>query len=208
MPTIGALGSRVPEHAELFKKWDKLIHLMVRKNIWRLGFWFDYDDLLNHARQGLWRAHKTFDPGNGANFQTYARRVITNAFNGLHHFSKANMRRDRRRSVSVDDDAEDLHLSGDSVPADEMMIADEESSIVRSAVGSLDPRARKVVLDRLVAERTLEEIGHELGLTRERVRQIERAALTRVSFSLEGHFPGRKVLRPSLKIRTGRRPKP
>lgn len=112
MPSIGVLGRRVPGHVELFRKWDKLLHLMVRQNTWRLGLWFDYDELLNHARQGLWRAHETFDPDNGAgaNFQTYARKVITNAFNALHHYSKADMRRDKVRSVSVDDDSvTDLH---------------------------------------------------------------------------------------------------
>ena len=208
MSTIGVFGCRVPGHAELFKKWDKLAHLMVRNNLWRLRLWFDYDELLNHARQGLWRAHETYDPNNGANFQTYARRVITNAFNALHHYSQANMRRDRYRSVSVDDDdAEDFHLSSNSVPADVKMISDEEAVLVREAIAGLKPRDKKVIMDRLVKEKTLEVVGAELGVTRERIRQIEKAALVKMAFSLSGHFPRARVKKPSLKIRTGRLPK-
>jgi RNA polymerase sigma factor (sigma-70 family) len=204
MSTIGVFGCRVPGHADLFKKWDKLAHFIVRKNLWRLRFWFDYDELMNHARQGLWRAHETYDPNNGANFQTYARRVMTNAFNALHHYSQANMRRDRYKSVSVDDDAGDLHLSSDSIPADVKMMADEEAVLVRTALSELKPRDKRVIMDRLIKEKTLEVVGAELGLTRERVRQIEKAALVRISFSLERSFPLRRVSKPSLKIRTGR----
>lgn len=205
MSTIGVFGCRVPGHVELFKKWDKLVHLMVRDNLWRLRFWFDYDELLNHARQGLWRAHETYDPNNGANFQTYARRVITNAFNALHHYSRANMRRDRFKSVSVDD--EEFHLSSSAVPADMKMIADEEAVLVQAAIAGLKPRDKRVIMDRLVKEKTLEVVGAELGVTRERIRQIEKAALVKMSFSLSGHFAGNRVKKPSLKIRTGRLPK-
>lgn len=204
MPSIGVLGRRVPGHPELFRKWDKLLHLMVRQNTWRLGFWFDYDELLNHARQGLWRAHETYDPDNGAGFQTYARKVITNAFNALHHYARADMRRDKIRSVSVGDDAvTDLHLVGSSVPADLKMMADEDAAVVRAAINSLGPRDKKVILDRLVKEKTLVAVGSELGVTRERIRQIEKAALVKMSFALSEHFPRKRVGRPSLRIRKG-----
>lgn len=207
MPSIGVLGRRVPGHAELFRKWDKLLHLMVRQNTWRLGFWFDYDELLNHARQGLWRAHETYDPDNGAGFQTYARKVITNAFNALHHYARADMRRDKIRSVSVGDDAvTDLHLVGSSVPADLKMMADEEAVLVRAAIDTLDARSKRVVMDRLVREKTLVVVGAELGVTRERIRQIEKASLVRMSFSLGESLSRRRVGKPSLRIRKGRPP--
>src|SRR4051812_12687404 len=103
--SIGVFGCRVPGHAQLFQRWNKLLHFLVRQNLGRLRAWFEYDDLLNHARLGLWRAHNTYDPNNesGANFQTYVRRVVTNAFNALHHYAMANMRRDRIRSDSMDE---------------------------------------------------------------------------------------------------------
>ncbi len=205
MSSVGVLGCRVPGHAELFKKWDKLLHLMVRQNTWRLGFWFDYDELLNHARQGLWRAHETYDPIHGAGFQTYARKVITNAFNALHHYSRAKMRRDKTRSVSVDDDdAKDLYLTDSSMPADLKMVSDEDSAVVWAALDALGPRDKTIITGRLVKEKTLEVVGAELGLTRERIRQIEKAALTKMSFSLSGHFPHKCVRKPSLGARSGR----
>jgi RNA polymerase sigma-32 factor len=40
----------------------------------------------------------------------------------------------------------------------------------------LDPRDQKILRERILAEdpRTLQEIGDELGLTRERIRQLEK----------------------------------
>lgn len=60
-------------------------------------------------------------------------------------------------------------------------------------------------MDRLVREKTLVVVGSELGVTRERIRQIEKASLVRLSFALADHFPRRgKVRKPSLRTRAGR----
>ena len=48
---------------------------------------------------------------------------------------------------------------------------------MREILSTLAPREQRVLELRFAAERTLEEIGRELGLTRERVRQIEAKAL-------------------------------
>jgi RNA polymerase sigma factor (sigma-70 family) len=49
---------------------------------------------------------------------------------------------------------------------------------------TLDERNRKVVIDRFFNERTLEEIGDEIGVTRERVRQLEKISLEKLNLWL------------------------
>ena len=55
------------------------------------------------------------------------------------------------------------------------------SSELLDALGKLQPRQRRVVVERFgldgVRPRTLEEVGANLGITRERVRQLEARAL-------------------------------
>ena len=55
------------------------------------------------------------------------------------------------------------------------------STELLQALGKLQPRQRRVVVERFgldgVRPRTLEEVGANLGITRERVRQLEARAL-------------------------------
>jgi RNA polymerase primary sigma factor len=59
------------------------------------------------------------------------------------------------------------------------------SQALRQALGNLPDREREVVVLRYgiggVEPKTLEEIGRRLGLTRERVRQIELDSLRRLA---------------------------
>jgi len=90
---------------------------------------------------------------------------------------------------------------GDSMVADlipdlsaaqpEAMTADRaRASELLVALSKLQPRQRRVVVERFgldgVRPRTLEEVGSNLGITRERVRQLEARALR----ELRAHAPG------------------
>ena len=82
---------------------------------------------------------------------------------------------------------------------DEAMLASDNLAYVMEQIELMDPRDAAVVKMRYGLcgheTRTLKEIGARLGLTRERVRQIEIEVLNRLGESLEGIRPGFSSLR-------------
>ena len=63
------------------------------------------------------------------------------------------------------------------------------AELIRELVGTLNPREQKILKERFALEggepRTLEEIGVDFGLTRERIRQLEAAALRKLRDRIE-----------------------
>ncbi len=90
--------------------------------------------------------------------------------------------------VATGDDAPELGDMLEQVsvpPAEEALIHRRLHARVRHALGELDGREREVLelrygLDRDGDPRTLQEVGEKLGLTRERIRQIEARAKEKV----------------------------
>ena len=83
----------------------------------------------------------------------------------------------------------DLFASEDSEPEEELTVSLEED-VLRRAVAQLPEREREVVkrrygLDGKRDPASLATIGRELGLTRERVRQIEASALEQLAVNRE-----------------------
>ena len=89
--------------------------------------------------------------------------------------------------VIEDGDAERQDLLVDNTPDQETVLAEKEerqlgSGLLMRALGGLTERERHIIEERRLAEnpRTLEEIGEEYGISRERVRQIENRAFEKL----------------------------
>jgi len=89
-----------------------------------------------------------------------------------------------------DSDNEDTTVLGDFIPDEETNMPTQIASHtllreqLKGALGDLTPRERKILSIRFGLEdgvtRTLEEVGHKFGVTRERIRQIEAKALEKL----------------------------
>lgn len=68
-----------------------------------------------------------------------------------------------------------------ALPADDLLIAEQRNDLVQKAIARLPEREAKVIRGRFVDGLTLEEVGAKVGLSRERVRQIEGKALEQLT---------------------------
>jgi len=71
------------------------------------------------------------------------------------------------------------------IPADEKLFDDTERQVLKELLSQLDEREAKIIslrygLGESGQEMTLKEVGQMVGLTRERVRQLEQAALSKL----------------------------
>ena len=89
--------------------------------------------------------------------------------------------------VAEDGDLQRQDMLVDSGPNQEQVLGDKEdralgSKLLSQALTTLTPRERRIIEERRLAEnpRTLEEIGEEYGISRERVRQIENRAFDKL----------------------------
>ena len=103
---------------------------------------------------------------------------------------------DRSLNAPLADDADGewQDMLADEGPTPEDMVAELHDSRARSrwieaAVSELTPREQTIIRERRLAEesRTLESLGRRLGISKERVRQIEQEALNKLRSSILRH---------------------
>ncbi len=136
----------------------------------------DFFELVSDGNMALIRAVEKFDFARGNKFSTYASWAIMNRF--ARAIPEENHRRDRFVTGH-----EMVFESAADTRSDEHEV---EFAVkrVRETVGGmlskLDARERRVLESRYglggASEQTLEQLGRELGITKERVRQIESRA--------------------------------
>lgn len=172
------------------------------------------EDLIGEACMGVLEAAPRFDASRGFRFMTYAvwwvrralvRAVSTQSRNVRIPRSRATADRkaDRPplREISLSDgwgddpdgQVEDA-LAADDPPLEDVVLRREHADMVHAALDALPERQRHVLVRRFGLDgaeaQTLLSIAGDLGVTKERVRQIEGQALRRVERVLSERHPG------------------
>jgi RNA polymerase sigma factor (sigma-70 family) len=156
----------------------------------------DFADLVSEGNMALLRAVDKFDAGRGYKFSTYACRAILKAF------SRQGMKLSKYRQRFPTDFDPKLERSNflETKRADfERDAADEVKRIVLDNRADLTDVERTVIEHRFGLESTenekpmtLEQVGQIIGVTKERVRQIQNKAMEKIRVELESKFLGTK----------------
>ncbi len=153
----------------------------------------DWADLISEGNMALLRAADKFDVSRGFKFSTYACRAILKAF------SRAGIAGTKYRNLFPTDFDPALERSDyQKMRRDEVKdeCADQVKQILRKNRAELTDIEQAVIRHRFAIDRTgrrpadgrpltLVEVGKIIGLTKERVRQIQKLALDKIRRSLE-----------------------
>jgi RNA polymerase primary sigma factor len=133
-------------------------------------------ELISEGNMSLIRAVEKFDASRGFKFSTYASWAIMRTF--ARAIPEEKFRRDRfvtgheEMFEAAPDDRGDVYQQ----ESDQL----RSQEIVRGMLGRLNDRERRILIGRYgiggTHQQTLEQLGRELGVTKERVRQIEARA--------------------------------
>lgn len=150
----------------------------------------EFGELVSEGNMALLRSVEKFDVARGFKFSTYACRAILKCFNRL----ATKTGRYRQRFPTEFDP--DLERSDHDVRRHETRRADSIDAvreILSRNQARLTEVERTVVLERFAIGssgrgRTLSEVGEMVGLTNERVRQIQKKALRKIRAVLSDDF--------------------
>ena len=164
--TRKALTAQAVQQA--MEQHDGLVHAFIRR---QGGGKLPYEEALQAGRIGLWHAIRGYDAARGTAFSTYAWVAI---WRQVHR---------RGQELSRDTDIPLPEMPASWVVPDPAEEVDQEQTIgvLHDLVGQLPKRLRRVVVGRYGLGKhppcTLKELGEELGLSGERVRQLQQEAL-------------------------------
>jgi len=141
----------------------------------------DFFGLISDGNMSLIRAVEKFDYTRGNKFSTYASWAIMKNF--ARSIPEEFKHRDRFKTV-----AEETFLSTTDERANHLVLEAEQAQRrqqVNRILHRLDEREQQIIIRRFGLEqgeepRTLEAVGEELGVTKERIRQIEARALSKL----------------------------
>ncbi len=152
----------------------------------------DFGDLISEGNMALLRSVDKFDCGRGFKFSTYACRAI------LKSFSRVVMRTSRYRGrfpTEFDPTLEKsdyIEMKRDDVESE---CVGELRDILNNNLADLSDIEQTVIRERFaldaapatepVVPKTLEQVGALIGVTKERVRQIQNKALQKIRAALE-----------------------
>ena len=155
----------------------RLVVSIAKKHVGRTDNFFE---LVSDGNMSLIRAVEKFDFARGNKFSTYASWAIMKNF--IRSIPIENHRRDRFVTGH-----EDLFEAAADNRTDEHEYESAQRRMreaVKGMLNRLDDRERRIIVSRYgldgSGEQTLEQLGRELGVTKERIRQLEARAQTKL----------------------------
>ncbi len=152
----------------------------------------DFSELASEGNCALLRAIMTFDCSRGYRFSTYACRAI------LKSFARVILRTSRYRNrfpVEFDPEQERGSLLDDKRKDHHASCVHELRTMLAQNRARLTEIEQKVIRERFAldadetaAPKTLDEIGELIGVTKERVRQIQNKALQKLRQDIEKNY--------------------
>jgi len=192
----GLTMTRAREFLDWHRKFEHFREYLVRTNLalvlamakrTRLGE-VDFAEVVSEGNMALLRAIDKFSADRGFKFSTYACRAILKAFSRTAMKSSRHRTRfpvefepemeqsdwaDRRRDIVEDDCIDELKAIVDRNLAD---LSSVEQAVIRRRFNWQQAEESPM---------TLEEVGKTIGVTKERVRQIQNKALAKIRLVME-----------------------
>jgi RNA polymerase primary sigma factor/RNA polymerase sigma factor len=165
----------------------KLVYRAVRR--WMpAATWAD--DMIGDCQIVLIQAVAAYNPWMGIRFSTYAFTCLMRALSRLSQ-RHANDRLSKSLPLESLPDGEPRDLATEDQPGARLQRIDE---FLRESHGLLSTREKMVLvrrfsLDEQAKAGTLEQVGRELGLSKERVRQVQASALGKLRKAMLGGAP-------------------
>jgi len=185
----------------LVRRHERLVQFFGRRYF---GLGIDVSEASQVGRLALLKAAEKYASDRGSAYTTYAAYWLRGMIRRARHESRVVAvpvyLLDKRAKwqaaqeeegwalhpVDIDDAYDDETAShegflADTLTPEESLIQAEERHTAVEAVKGLEPRERRIIRDHVMREsKTLEEIGADFGVTRERIRQVESIALRRL----------------------------
>jgi RNA polymerase sigma factor (sigma-70 family) len=192
----GLTRKRAEEVIEWHRRFEHFREYLVRTNLalvlamakrTRLGD-VDFAEVVSEGNMALIRAVDKFNVDRGFKFSTYACRAILKAFSRT---ALKSSRHKTRFPVEFEPDMEKSDWQDRRRGAVEEDCIDELKAIVSRNLAELSDVEATVIRRRFNWEQksdnplTLEEVGQIIGVTKERVRQIQNKALAKIRTVLE-----------------------
>ena len=192
----GLTRKRADELVEWHRRFEHFREYLVRTNLalvlamakrTRLGD-VDFAEVVSEGNMALIRAVDKFNVDRGFKFSTYACRAILKAFSRT---ALKSSRHKMRFPVEFEPDMEKSDWQDRRRDAVEEDCIDELKAIVSRNLAELSDVEATVIRRRFNWEQeqdsplTLEEVGQIIGVTKERVRQIQNKALSKIRSVLE-----------------------
>ncbi|HEY1086324.1 MAG TPA: sigma-70 family RNA polymerase sigma factor, partial [Archangium sp.] len=201
---LAARGGDRAAQARVFASMERLCLWTARRRARQLPPTMTFPEAVQLCRIGVMDAIRKFIPGRSA-FVTYASYwmrarlakgiALESAGAAPHSWDQRTGKMRSHRVVPIDRSKKDPDkpapidvLADAQAPADEVLAKEQLEALTHRALQRLKPERQRIAVRERAEGKSLEEVGEQLGISRERVRQLQ----------LKGMKALRRSLRPVL----------